>query len=326
MSSWQFVSQISDLGYIGPATNVQTDSETAKAMMIDYHIGSLSEEDRLALAEGEAQPMPSAEPATYFLESRYWKRSTLHSKTTVSWDTRIFRFKLEHDTQTLGLPTGQHMMIRLRDPVTREMIIRSYTPISETVEPGFVDVLVKIYFDTKERKGGKMSQAIDQLPVGHPIEFKGPIGKFEYKGAGLCTVNGVERHVDSLLMVCGGSGVTPIYQVYRAIMQDKEDKTHCTVLNGNRQLEDILCKAELDAYAQGNEHKSKLHYTLTQGPEDWQGLKGRIAAPLLKEHAQREEFCKGNAMVLICGPEPLEKSVHAALLEIGWNEDDMLFF
>jgi hypothetical protein len=67
MSSWQFVSQISDLGYIGPATNVQTDSETAKAMMIDYHIGSLSEEDRLALAEGEAQPMPSAEPATYFL-------------------------------------------------------------------------------------------------------------------------------------------------------------------------------------------------------------------------------------------------------------------
>jgi nitrate reductase (NAD(P)H) len=206
------------------------------------------------------------------------------------------------------------------------MIIRSYTPISETAEPGFVDVLVKIYFDTAERKGGKMSQAMDQLPIGHPIEFKGPIGKFEYKSPGLCIVNGVERRVDSLLMVCGGSGVTPIYQVYRAIMQDQADKTHCTVLNGNRQLEDILCKADLDAYAQGNEHKSKLLYTLTQGPEDWQGLKGRIAAPLLKEHAQREEFCQGSAMVLICGPEPLEKSVHAALLEIGWSEDDMLFF
>ncbi|GAB7332409.1 hypothetical protein MBLNU13_g04219t1 [Cladosporium sp. NU13] len=301
-------------------------SETAKAMMVDYHIGSLSEEDRIALADGEAQPEPSAEPATYFLESRYWKRSTLHSKTTVSWDTRIFRFKLEHESQTLGLPTGQHMMIRLRDPVTREMIIRSYTPISESAEPGFVDVLVKIYFDTKERKGGKMSQAIDQLPIGHPIEFKGPIGKFEYKGAGICTVNGVERHVDSLLMICAGSGVTPIYQVYRAIMQDKADKTRCVVLDGNRLYEDILCKADLDAYAKGNEDKCKLLYTLTQGPEDWQGLKGRIAAPLLKEHAQRAEFCAGNAMVLICGPEPLEKSVHAALLEIGWTEDDILFF
>jgi nitrate reductase (NAD(P)H) len=295
-------------------------------MMIDYHIGSLSPEDRLALSLNETQPSPSTLPSSHFLSPRHWKRSTLFSKTTVSWDTRIFRFKLEHDTQTLGLPTGQHMMIRLRDPVTREMIIRSYTPISETLEQGFVDVLVKIYFDTKERKGGKMSQAIDQLPVGHPIEFKGPIGKFEYKGAGMCTVNGVERRVDSLLMICAGSGVTPIYQVYRAIMQDKADKTRCVVLNGNRLLEDILCKADLDAYAEGNEDKCKLLYTLTQGPEDWMGLKGRISAPLLEEHAQRMEFCEGSAMVLVCGPEALERSVKEALLGIGWAEQEMLFF
>jgi nitrate reductase (NAD(P)H) len=284
-------------------------------MMKDYHIGTLSPKDRLALSEGDAQPETTETPPT-FLSPRHWKRSSLASKKSVSWDTRIFRFKLESDSQTLGLPTGQHMMIRLRDPVTREMIIRSYTPISETSEPGFVDVLVKIYFDTPGRKGGKMSQAIDQLPVGHPIEFKGPIGKFEYKGAGLCTVNGVER------------GVTPIYQVYRAVMHDREDRTQCVVMNGNRLLEDVLCKTELDAFHKENadSEKSKLLYTLTQAPEEWEGLKGRIAAPLLKEHAQRDEFCKGSAMVLICGPEPLEKSAKAALLEIGWKEEEMLFF
>jgi len=297
-------------------------------MMTNYHIGTLSAEDRITLSEGDSQPATPSEPSATFLEPRHWKRSTLHSKTTVSWDTRIFRFKLEHESQTLGLPTGQHMMIRLRDPVTREMIIRSYTPISETNERGFVYVLVKIYFDTPSRKGGKMSQAVDQLPLGHPIEFKGPIGKFEYKSDGICSVNGVERKVDSLLMVCGGSGVTPIYQVYRAVMQDREDRTRCVVLNGNRLLEDVLCKTELDAFHAENadSEKSKLLYTLTQAPEDWVGLKGRIAGPLLEEHAKRETFCKGNAMVLICGPEPLEKSVHAALLEIGWREDEMLFF
>jgi nitrate reductase (NAD(P)H) len=310
------------------ALTPRKDSENAKGMMKDYHIGTLSPSDRLLLSEGDAQETSPTEPSPTFLSPRHWKRSTLASKKSVSWDTRIFRFALESPTQTLGLPTGQHMMIRLRDPVTREMIIRSYTPISETSEPGFVDVLVKIYFDTPERKGGKMSQAIDQLPVGHPIEFKGPIGKFEYKGAGLCTVNGVERSVDKLLMVCGGSGVTPIYQVYRAVMQDREDKTQCVVMNGNRLLEDVLCKTELDAFHKENadSEKSKLLYTLTQAPEEWEGLKGRIAAPLLKEHAQREEFCKGSAMVLICGPEPLEKSAKAALLEIGWGEEEMLFF
>jgi nitrate reductase (NAD(P)H) len=310
------------------ALTPRKDSENAKGMMKDYHIGTLSPSDRLLLSEGDAQETSPTETSPTFLSPRHWKRSTLASKKSVSWDTRIFRFALESPTQTLGLPTGQHMMIRLRDPVTREMIIRSYTPISETSEPGFVDVLVKIYFDTPERKGGKMSQAIDQLPVGHPIEFKGPIGKFEYKGNGTCTVNGVERSVDKLLMVCGGSGVTPIYQVYRAVMRDREDKTQCVVINGNRLLEDVLCKTELDAFHKENadSEKSKLLYTLTQAPEEWEGLKGRIAAPLLKEHAQREEFCKGNAMVLICGPEPLEKSAKAALLEIGWGEEEMLFF
>ncbi|KAK6398343.1 hypothetical protein LTR81_025565, partial [Elasticomyces elasticus] len=183
-----------------------------------------------------------------------------------------------------------------------------------------------IYFDTKERKGGKMSQAMDQLPIGHFVDFKGPTGKFEYRGRGICTVNGKEKRVKTFLMICGGSGITPIYQVFRAIMQDQEDQTKCVLLNGNRQLEDILCKTDLDALAKDNEKKCQLRYTLTKPPAEWEGLRGRIAAPLLKEHADRAMFGEGEAMVLICGPEALEKSVHEALLEIGWKDDDLLFF
>lgn len=295
-------------------------------MMADYHIGSLDEEGRAALCCEEVQPDPTAEPSPVFLGARSWKKATLHTKETVSWDTRIFSYKLEHDEQTLGLPTGQHLMIRLRDPVTREAIIRSYTPISESSKKGYMDVLVKVYFDTKERKGGKMSQAMDALPIGHFVEFKGPIGKFEYFGRGRCAVNGKERNVKQFLMVCGGSGITPIYQVFRAVMKDKEDSTKCVVLNGNRLLEDILCKTDLDAFAKDNTEKCNLLYTLTKAPEDWTGLKGRIAAPLLKEHAHRSSLGDGDAMVLVCGPEALEKSVHQGLLEHGWKDDDLLFF
>ncbi|KAI7126270.1 Nitrate reductase [Hortaea werneckii] len=302
-------------------------SETAKAMMPDYHIGSLDEEGKAALAGGEGSHADSdATPSPTFLDSRAWKKAILQSKTTVSWDTRIFTFKLEHDEQTLGLPTGQHLMIRLRDPVTREAIIRSYTPISETSQKGTMDVLVKIYFDTPQRKGGRMSLAMDSLPLGHFVDFKGPIGKFEYLGNGQCAVNQAERQVKKFLMICGGSGITPIYQVFRAVMQEKADPTQCVVLDGNRLLEDILCKTNLDGFARDNAERCKLLYTLTQGPEDWEGLRGRIAAPLLKEHCERTSFGAGDAMVLICGPEPLEKSVHEALLELGWRDEDMLFF
>lgn len=296
--------------------------------MPSYHIGTLDEEGKKALAGEDVQPDPTAQPTATFLDSRNWKKAILHTKQTVSWDTRILSFQLEHGEQTLGLPTGQHLMIRLRDPVTREAIIRSYTPISETSKNGFMDVLVKIYFDTKERAGGKMSQAMDSLPIGHFVDFKGPIGKFQYLGKGRCAVNGVERHVKQFVMISGGSGITPIYQVFRAVMQDKEDKTKCTVLNGNRLIEDILCKEDLDAYAKDNEEKCKLLYTLTKAPDDWTGLRGRIAGPLLAEHASKEvlKCAEGEVMVLICGPEALEKAVHKALLEQGWKDDELLFF
>ena len=309
------------------STDRSVDSETARAMMKDYHIGSLDEDGKTALSGGQFEPnQSSTEPSAVYLQPRYWKKAILHSKSKVSWDTRIFTFRLDHEQQELGLPIGQHVLMKLRDPVTRETIIRSYTPISPANKQGYVDVLVKVYFDTKERKGGKMSQAMDGLPTGHFIELKGPLGKFEYLGSGRCVLNGGERTVKNFILICGGTGVTPIYQVFRAVMQDKNDTTRCIVLDGNRLLEDILCKADLDEFAKASTEKCELYYTLTQAHDGWEGLQGRIAAPLLSKHAARRSYGDGEAMVLVCGPEGMEKSVHQALLDDGWNDDDLVFF
>ncbi|KAH7385233.1 nitrate reductase [Phaeosphaeria sp. MPI-PUGE-AT-0046c] len=298
-------------------------SETAKAMMPDYHIGHLDSASRKLLSEGEPTN-ESTEPRPVFLDSRIWNKTLLHAKTPVSWDTRIFTFKLDHNNQALGLPTGQHLMIRLRDPVTREAIIRSYTPISQTTKKGFVDVLIKIYADSQERAGGKMTKALDAIPVGHWVDFKGPIGKFEYLGRGLCSVNAKERRIKKFHMICGGSGITPIFQVLRAVMQDKEDETHCTVLYGNRLLEDILCREDLGKFARENEGRCTMIHTLTKGPEDWTGMRGRIGPELLREYCPQNE--DGQSMALICGPEALEKSAHKALNEQGWKDEDLMFF
>jgi len=292
-------------------------------MMPDYHIGSLDEVSRQVLAEGEPTTEPSG-PRPVFLDSRVWHKSLIHAKKTISWDTRIFTFKLDHDTQTLGLPTGQHLMIRLRDPVTREAIIRSYTPISETTKKGYCDVLIKIYAKTAEHEGGRMTRALDSIPVGHWVDFKGPIGKFEYRGRGLCLINNKPRNVKRLFMICGGSGITPIFQVLRAVMQDKHDATTCVVLDGNRLAEDILCKEELDVFASENVDRLKLVHTLTQPPEGWTGLRGRIGAPLLREYCVKDTM--EDSLVLICGPEALEKSVHVALGEMGWRDEELMFF
>ncbi|GLB06275.1 hypothetical protein AtubIFM57258_001572 [Aspergillus tubingensis] len=295
-------------------------SETAKAMMPDYHIGTMDKASLEALKNDSAPE--SDEPRTTFLQSKSWSKTTLVKRKDVSWDTRIFTFQLQHDKQTLGLPIGQHLMIKVADPTSKEAIIRSYTPISDTNQEGTMDLLVKIYFDTPTVKGGKMTMALEKLALGSEIDCKGPTGRFEYLGNGKIMVSGKERHVNSFKMICGGTGITPIFQVLRAVIQDKQDPTSCVVLDGNRQEEDILCRDELDAYEALDSKKCKVVHTLTKAPDSWTGLRGRISEDLLKEYAIPD----GKSMVLICGPEAMEKSARKILLEQGWAESDLHFF
>ena len=296
-------------------------SETAKGMMPDYHIGTLDAFSKVALSETQSETATN-EPRPTFLQPRSWSKAILHSKRAISSDTIIFTFTLDHDEQTLGLPVGQHLMIRLRDPVEREAIIRPYTPISEITRKGHLDVLIKLYLDSGATKGGKMSKAMNALPIGHGVDFKGPIGKFTYLGRGLCDVQGTEKRVKRFAMICAGSGITPIYQVFRAVMRDKGDATICTVLNGNRLVEDILCREDLEALLKGNEDRGEVIHTLTRAPEGWEGLKGRISGKLVQKHCE----CHDDTMVLVCGPEALEKSIHIALKEQGWKDEQILFF
>ncbi|KAF3397953.1 Nitrate reductase [NADPH] [Penicillium rolfsii] len=295
-------------------------SETAKLMMPDYHIGTLDEASLKAL-NSNREPV-SDEPRPVFLQSHAWAKLRLSEVKTVSWDTRRFVFDLEHSKQTLGLPIGQHLMIKVNDPVTKETIIRSYTPISDTNMEGKMELLVKIYFPTDAVPGGKMSMALDKLPIGEEIDCKGPTGRFEYRGNGRVLISGKERHVRSFKMICGGTGITPIFQVLRAVMEDPQDPTKCVVLDGNRHEEDILCRSELDSYMETDSDKCTLIHTLTKGSDDWTGRRGRISEELLREFAPAEE----GSMVIICGPEAMEQSAKKVLLAQGWAESDLHFF
>ncbi|KAK8118590.1 uncharacterized protein PG998_003216 [Apiospora kogelbergensis] len=304
-------------------------SENAKAMLPQYHIGTLDDVSRAILSSGEVASVNAADnegPRATLLQSKVWTKAILSAKKRLSSDTKTFTFELEHPSQTTGLPVGKHLMMRLRDPVTREAIIRSYTPISEIDEQGKLHVLVKIYYDTPERKGGKMTQALDSIPIGHFVDFKGPTGRFEYLGRGMCSIGAVQRKVKRFIMICGGSGITPIFQVLRAVMKEAEDPTQCLVLNGNRAEEDILLKAEMDGMIAGNEHRFRLLHTLSRPEASWTGPRGRIDAELLEKEVGPCADPDGDDLVLICGPEPMEKSAHAILGKMGWKDEDLMFF
>ncbi|KAL1874545.1 hypothetical protein Daus18300_003564 [Diaporthe australafricana] len=311
-------------------------SENAKAMMPSYHIGTLDAASKKALAAGdsaESAEGTTSEPRAVFLHPKTWIKAPLTRKTAVSGDTKVFTFTLDHPSQTIGLPIGQHLMMRLRDPVTREAIIRAYTPLSDAgAARGTLDVLIKIYRangsggDSAAYKGGgMMTQALDSIPLGHWVEFKGPVGKFEYLGRGRCTIGGRGRSVRRFVMVCAGSGITPIFAVLRAVLQDARDETRCLVLDGNRCEVDILCRAEMDALVAGNEDRCRLVHTLSRPGDGWKGGRGRMDAGLFAREVGPPSEAR-DELVLVCGPGPMESSVRENFAKMGWREEDLLFF
>lgn len=291
-------------------------------MMSAYHVGTIDKSALEALRNESAQ-QPDQKIGDVFLQSKYWMKAELCKKRTVSHDSRIFTFALEHPEQRLGLPTGQHLMLKVPDPSSVDgSILRAYTPISETDSLGTLELLIKIYFKTENNEGGKMTTALDNLNIGSLVDIKGPIGKFTYLGRGRVSLNGKERSVRSFRMICGGSGITPIFQVLRAVMQDPKDTTTCVLLDGNKCEEDILCKEDLDSFVAHDGAKCSIIHTLTDATSSWTGLRGRIS----KQHLEEHMLPSTESLVLICGPEAMEKSVGHVLLELGWDKSDIVFF
>lgn len=307
--------------------------------MKDYHIGTLDSVSKILVrAESDAPECNvGSNPNATFLKSRSWGKAVLHSKKTISADTRHFTFKFGHISQRLGLPIGQHLLLRVRDTHKNKVIIRPYTPISPPSQTGFVDLLIKIYTSTSPSPSsntrnsvGGMTELLDNLPLGSEVDMKGPLGGFEYLGQGLCSIKGKKRRFTRFAMLCAGTGITPILQIFRAIMADPDDYTPCLIINGNRREYDILCKTELDALSAMRKNKKKtgkVLHTLSRPSQDWGGLRGRVDEVMVGEHIPRgDDHGDNKTLVMVCGPQGFESSMKKALTEGGWEDMNMLFF
>lgn len=180
-----------------------------------------------------------------------------------------YRFALPSPTSILGLPIGQHISIgaNLKQPDgTTKEIVRSYTPISGDHQPGYIDLLIKSY------PTGNISKHMASLAVGQSIRVRGPKGAFVY------TPNMV-RHFG---MVAGGTGITPMLQVVRAIIRGRKagDKTQVDLIFANVSESDILLKEDLDALAK-EDSGFRVHYVLDKPPEGWTGGVGYVTPEMV---------------------------------------------
>lgn len=232
------------------------------------------------------------------LDARVYRKFPLIEKNKLSHDSYRFVFALPNASDSIGIPTGQHVSIRAS--INGEVVSRSYTPTSNNFDLGRLELVVKCY------PNGKLTTYLASLNVGDQVEFAGPKGAMKYS-IGLC------KHIG---MVAGGSGITPMYQIIRAICEDPSDSTTVSLLYANRTENDILLREQLDQFATTYPRKFQVHYVLDSPPKNWEYSKGFVT----KELMQAKFPAAGpDAKVMLCGPPPMVNAMKRNLADLGFQ-------
>lgn len=255
----------------------------------------------------------------------------LSKKEQISPDTIRLTFALPSPQHVLGLPVGQHVGLSYVDAETGDRVERPYTPVSSDDDLGVAVFVIKVYKPCEKfPEGGKVSQYLDSLVPGKDVcTFSGPKGMKQYAGRGTFLVKrlksqggGFEKRagIKRVGMIAGGSGITPMLQVSRAILDGGDTGVKMNLLFANQTEADILCREEIEADVEKHgAEKFSAHYTLDRPPKKWAYSSGFITKEMIQEHMPPPG--KGT-QILICGPPPMLKfAVLPALEALGYTKD-----
>src|SRR5271163_2054328 len=120
---------------------------------------------------------------------------------------------------------------------------------------------------------GNISKYIGLMKIGDTIKVRGPKGQMVYRP-------GLVREFG---MIAGGTGITPMLQIIRAILKNKSDRTQISLIFANVNEEDILLRKELEQLAEEEKDRFKLYLVLNNPPEGWTGGVGFVTEEMIKE-------------------------------------------
>ncbi|KAL6509005.1 NADH-cytochrome b5 reductase [Orobanche gracilis] len=285
------------------------------------------------------------------LDPESFKEFKLVKKTQLSHNVAKFKFALPTPTLVLGLPIGQHISCRGKDG-QGEDVVKPYTPTTLDSDVGYFELVIKMY------PQGRMSHHFREMREGDYLPVKGPkytkkmwytvivvyrklfgMPNFRYINGmkympqrysvhkpvlGHNEIFGLGRfkyqpgQVRAFGMIAGGSGITPMFQVARAILENPDDQTKVYLIYANVTFDDILLKDELDNLAKNYPDRFKLFYVLNQPPEAWEGGVGFVSREMIQAHCPAPA---ADIQILRCGPPPMNKAMAGHLEALEYSSE-----
>lgn len=216
---------------------------------------------------------------------------------------------------TLADPSGASLraypgqFFTLHVPVGGAVLRRAYSVCSEAWgEVPSAQVCVK------RAQGGRVSGAlVDTLRVGDRLDVHGPSGDYGLRPEAPAP--------SALVLISGGSGITPHLAMIRAALRHLP-QTPITLVYASRSPSQALFLDELRALAAAHPQRLTLRLFVDDaegGP--WDGEEGRLTegrlAEVLADHPARAD---AGAWFGVCGPEGLMDGALAALRGLGVPE------
>ena len=186
---------------------------------------------------------------------------------------KSYKLKKKDGTEAAFFRAGQYVVIRQK--IDGKLIAR---PVS--ISSGPLDTLDgKLELTVKMVENGFLSKyIIENWKVGDEVRTSGPQGLFYYE------FFRDERHV---IACSGGSGITPILSMARAIASGDED-FRLTILYGSRTKNDILFAQEFEEVMKQTDKVKLINVLSEEKADDCEY--GFISAELIRKYAGDEKF------------------------------------
>lgn len=203
--------------------------------------------------------------------------------------TRTFRLVNPHRPLP-PFQAGQYVSLFVE--VDRIKTSRAYSIASAPSVTGYFDLTVR-----RMEKGRVSNYLLDSVRAGDSLTISGPRGTFHHNPI---------IHDDDLVLLGGGSGITPLMSMIRDTINRGLKRT-ITLIYGNRSADDIIFHEELLDIA--DRHDNVKYVPVLEQPKNgYSGVTGYITADVIRQAAgdvSGKSFfiCGPPAMYQFCLPE-----------------------
>jgi len=204
---------------------------------------------------------------------------------------------------TFLFKAGQHLNVRAT--IHGEEVRRSYSICS-------IQGSDALRVAVKKVPGGRFSTYVNEtLAVGDLLEAMPPDGKF--------ILHPGSEEGNTYVFFAAGSGITPVMSLVKTILQSMPEM-QVILFYGNRSVETIMFRDELDALKNVHLGRFEVHHILSQEKQSAPLFNGRLDPDKCRKFSKVFFHPADVRRFFICGPEQMIFSLRDCLIDLGIDE------